>query len=84
MGVFKLRKNKKFSYTPRFYKANEDGSSPFEIKHKFDDQRKTIGSNGLKSKFTNALDELKRKSNFKLIGTKHFKIQINYSRSCPL
>jgi len=59
MGVFKLRKNKKFSYTPRFYKANDDGSSPFEIKHKFDDQRKTIGSSGLKSKFTNALDELK-------------------------
>lgn len=61
MGIFKLRKNKKFSYTPRFYKANEDGSSPFEIKHKFDDYRKTVGSTGLKGKFTNAFEELKDK-----------------------
>jgi hypothetical protein len=63
MGIFKLRKNKKYNYTPRYYKSNEDGSSPFEIKHKFDDQRKTIGSNGLKSKFTNVLDELKEEPN---------------------
>ena len=61
MGVFKLRKNKKFSYTPRYYKSNEEGNSPFEIKHKFDDQRKTIGNNGLKTKFTNVLDELREK-----------------------
>lgn len=59
MGMFKLRKNKKFSYTPRFYKSNEDGSSPFEIKHKFDDYRKTVGSAGLKTKFSNALEDLK-------------------------
>ena len=59
MGIFKLRKNKRFNYTPRYYKSNDDGSSPFEMKHKFDDYRKTIGSNGLKSKFTNAIDELK-------------------------
>jgi len=59
MGMFKLRKNKKFSYTPRYYKSNEDGQSPFEIKHKFDDYRKTINSTNLKSKFTNAFDELK-------------------------
>ena len=59
MGIFKLRKNKKFSYQPRYYKSNEDGTSPFEIKHKFDDYRKTVGSTGLKGKFTNAFDELK-------------------------
>ena len=41
------------------YKGSEEGS-PFEIKHKFDDYRKTVGSNnGLKTKFTNALDDLK-------------------------
>ena len=39
MGLFKLRKNKKFNYEPRYYKGD---SSPFEIKHKFDDQRVTI------------------------------------------
>jgi hypothetical protein len=59
MGIFKTRKNKRFSYQPRYYKPNEEGANPFEIKHKFDDYRKTVGSAGLKTKFTNAIDELK-------------------------
>jgi hypothetical protein len=59
MAIFKTRKNKKFSYTPRHYKANGEGS-PFEIKHKFEDYRKTVGpTGGLKSKFVTAWDELK-------------------------
>ena len=59
MGLLKLRKNKKFSYTPRYFDDKGEGS-PFEIKHKFDDYRKTVGSNnGLKTKFTNAIDDLK-------------------------
>ena len=40
MGLFKLRKNKKFSYTPRHFDDKGEGN-PFEIKHKFDDFRKT-------------------------------------------
>jgi len=59
MGIFKTRKNKRFSYQPRYFKSNEEGNSPYEIKHKFDDYRKTVGSSGLKTKFTNAIDELK-------------------------
>ena len=59
MGFIKLRKNKNFSYTPRHFDDKGEGS-PFEIKHRFDDYRKTIGNNnGLKTKFNNALDELK-------------------------
>ncbi|HEY5687186.1 MAG TPA: riboflavin synthase subunit beta [Yeosuana sp.] len=59
MGLFKLRKNKKFSYTPRHFDDKGEGN-PFEIKHKFDDFRKTVGSNsGLKTKIINALDDLK-------------------------
>ncbi|MCF8274472.1 MAG: riboflavin synthase subunit beta [Flavobacteriaceae bacterium] len=59
MGIFKLRKNKKFSYTPRHFDDKGEGN-PFEIKHKFDDFRKTVGSNnGLKTKINNALDDLK-------------------------
>ncbi|WP_100615657.1 riboflavin synthase subunit beta [Confluentibacter citreus] len=59
MGLLKLRKNKKFSYTPRYFDDKGEGS-PFEIKHKFDDYRKTVGSNnGLKTKFTNAIDDFK-------------------------
>jgi hypothetical protein len=63
MGVFKLRKNKKFSYVPRHYEGNGEGS-PFEMKHKFDDYRKTIGdSGGIKGKVTRALSELKEEQN---------------------
>ena len=38
MGLFKLRKNKKFNYESRYYKGS---GSPFEIKHKFEDERVT-------------------------------------------
>lgn len=59
MGILKLRKNKKFSYTPRYYDDKGEGN-PFEIKHKFDDFRKTVGPNtGLKTKIVNAFAELK-------------------------
>lgn len=60
MGIFKLRKNKKFGYTPRYYNNGGEGS-PFEIKHKFDDYRKTVGSaGGVKTRFNNAMDDLKQ------------------------
>ena len=58
MGLFKIRKNKKFNYEPRCYKG---GSSPFEIKHKFDDQRVTIKKTNLKETFNNAIDDLKNR-----------------------
>ena len=55
--MFKLRRNKKFEYTPRYYKGE---GSPYEIKHKFDEHRQTVGSNkGLKTKFVNAIDDYK-------------------------
>jgi len=60
MGIFKLRKNKKFSYIPRHYDDKGEGS-PFEIKHKFDEYRTTIGSYSLKAKLNNALADLKGK-----------------------
>ncbi len=56
MGLFKQRKNKKFNYEPRYYKG---GSSPFEIKHKFDDQRVTVQKTSLKGTFNNAIHDLK-------------------------
>ncbi|MGY0392882.1 riboflavin synthase subunit beta [Bizionia sp. KMM 8389] len=60
MGVFNTRKNKRYSYTPRHYKGE---GSPYEIKHKFDDFRSTVGSNnGLKSKINSAWDDYKNNS----------------------
>ncbi len=58
MGIFKTRQNKKFNYTPRYFDDKGEGN-PYEIKHKFDEYRTTIGKQGLKAKFNNALAELK-------------------------
>ncbi|GAB1855774.1 hypothetical protein MHTCC0001_06080 [Flavobacteriaceae bacterium MHTCC 0001] len=61
MGILKIRKNKKFSYTPRYYKGE---NNPFEIKHKFDEHRTTVGNNrGLKAKFVNAINDYKTNEN---------------------
>ncbi|MDX1277954.1 riboflavin synthase subunit beta [Oceanihabitans sediminis] len=57
MGIFKTRKNKKFGYEPRFYKGE---GNPYEIKHKFDDHRQTVGNQGgLKAKLVSALNDYK-------------------------
>ncbi|MDD7886712.1 riboflavin synthase subunit beta [Flavivirga sp. 57AJ16] len=59
MGILKLRKNKKFSYTPRYF-DDKGAGNPFEIKHKFDEHRVTVGNDkGLKAKFNNAIDDFK-------------------------
>lgn len=59
MGIFKTRKNKTYSYTPRHWDDKGQGS-PYKIKHKFDEFRKATGNpGGLKSKFNNAMDDLK-------------------------
>ncbi len=66
MGIFKKRKNKKFNYTPRYYKHDGDGS-PFSINHKFEEHRKTVNPpTGLKGKFTSAFNELKDKKDKKV------------------
>lgn len=56
MGIFKSRTNKKFNYTPRYF---EGEGNPYEIKHKFDDFRKTVDKTSLKGKFENAIDDYK-------------------------
>ncbi len=61
MGKFsKLRKNKKFNYTPRYFDDKGEGS-PFKIEHKLDKYRPTMdGRRGIKGKFGRAMDDLKR------------------------
>lgn len=57
MGIIK-RTNKKYSYEPRYYNSDKEGS-PFKIEGRFDEHRKTLNYNGgLKKKFTTAWDEL--------------------------
>jgi len=53
----KLRKNKSFDYSPRYYKGE---GNPYKIEHKLDKFRSTAHTNrGLKNKFTSAMDDLK-------------------------
>ena len=62
MGLLKTRKNKKFGYSPRYYNLDKDGS-PFQMEHKFDKFRKTVGSEGgWKTKFGKAFQDLKEGS----------------------
>ena len=62
MGVLGKRKNKKFSYKPRHFEHDGDGS-PFAIEHKFDKFRSTVGDNkSLKGKFITAWGELRATS----------------------
>ncbi|SDB46392.1 hypothetical protein SAMN03097699_1504 [Flavobacteriaceae bacterium MAR_2010_188] len=57
MGILKTRKNKKYSYTPRYYKGE---GNPFEIKNRFDEHRVTSGSmGGFKTKLNNAVGDYK-------------------------
>ncbi|OUS00055.1 riboflavin synthase subunit beta [Flavobacteriales bacterium 33_180_T64] len=57
MGILNTRKNKRYSYQPRYYKGE---GSPYELKHKFDEFRVTVSSNkGLKTKLNNAIEDYK-------------------------
>jgi hypothetical protein len=49
------RTNKKFEYKPRYYKGE---GNPYEIKHKFDEFRKTVGKKNIKEKFSDAVEDL--------------------------
>ncbi|CAM1349749.1 riboflavin synthase subunit beta [Tenacibaculum crassostreae] len=56
MGFIR-RENKKFDYKPRYYQGE---GNPYEVKHKFDEYRTTVGKRkNLKGKFNAALDDLK-------------------------
>ena len=62
MGLLKTRKNKKYGYEPRYYNNDKEGS-PFEMDHKFDKFRKTVGdSGGMKAKFGRAMQDFKEGS----------------------
>lgn len=65
MGIFNTRKNKKYSYSPRYWDDNGEGS-PYKIGHKFDEYRTTVGKSGnLKDKFKTAWAELRQSSDRK-------------------
>ena len=64
MGLFKLKKNKRYNYTGRFSEDSTfsvKSTNPKKIKSKFDDFRTTIGNdNGFRNKFRNAINDYKK------------------------
>ncbi len=65
MGIISKRKNKKFSYKPRHFEFDGEGS-PYTMGHKFDHYRTTVGDNkGLKGKFKTAWADLRQASDKK-------------------
>jgi len=69
MGRFtKLRRNKKYNYSPRYFDDKGEGS-PYKIEHKLDRFRSTAQpTRGLKGKLNNAMSDLRRGAdrNYKL------------------
>ncbi len=61
MGLLSRRKNKRYDYEPR-YMPLDDGERPFEIKHRFDEHRTTVGKTSLRGKLVNALNDYKQGS----------------------
>lgn len=56
-NFLKLRKNRTYDYTPRYYKGE---GNPYKIEHKLDKYRSTANTQrGLKNKFSSAFDDLK-------------------------
>ncbi|WP_297792513.1 riboflavin synthase subunit beta [uncultured Eudoraea sp.] len=60
MGKFsKLRKNRKYKYTPRYYDDKGEGN-PYKIQPKLDKFRTTVDApRGLKGKFSNAMADMR-------------------------
>ena len=66
MGLFKLRKNKRYSYSARFsdqHSSSVKSTVPRKIKPKFEDFRSTVGNdNSFRKKFRNAISDFKKGS----------------------
>ena len=61
MGIFKLRKNKRYDHSGRFSEEKSyvgTHAKPRKIKSKFDEYRSTVGdSNSFRKKFRNAIED---------------------------
>ena len=66
MGLFKLKKNKRYSYSRRFSEqlsSNAKSTVSKKIKPKFEDFRTTVGhNNSFRQKFRNAINDFKKGS----------------------
>ncbi|MGI9550498.1 MAG: riboflavin synthase subunit beta [Aurantibacter sp.] len=66
----RLRRNKSFDYSPRYYDDKGRGS-PYKLENRFDKYRTTANvSRGLRSKFGNAVEDMRRE------GDKNLKLRL--------
>ena len=66
-NFLKLRKNKTYNYSPRYYKGE---GNPYKIEHKLDKFRTTAHTQrGIKNKISSAVDDLKNE------GDKNIKLR---------
>ena len=66
MGLFKLRKNKRYSYSGRFsgqHLSNDKSTARRKIKPKFEEFRTTVGhNNSFRKKLRNSINDFKKRS----------------------
>lgn len=66
MGLFKLRKNKRYNHSGRFSEEKSyvgTHAKPRKIKSQFDEYRTTVGdSNSFRKKFRNAVEDYKKET----------------------
>ena len=66
MGLFKLRKNKRYNHSGRVSEEKSyvgTHAKPRKIKSQFDEYRSTVGdSNSIRKKFRNAVEDYKKET----------------------
>ena len=61
-NLFKLRKNRRYNYTPRYYKGKGDGNL-YEFDSKFSKYRDTYNSNDIGQQWKNARMQMRTRKN---------------------
>lgn len=61
-SLFKLRKNRRYNYTPRYYKGKEDRNL-YEFDSKFSKYRDTFNSNDLGQQWKEARMQMRTRKN---------------------
>ncbi|MDA8948454.1 hypothetical protein N9H57_04880 [Flavobacteriaceae bacterium] len=61
-SLFKLRKNRRYNYTPRYYKGKEDGNL-YEFDSKFSKYRDTYNANDMGQQWKEARVQMRTRKN---------------------
>ncbi|MDC3133023.1 hypothetical protein OA501_02290 [Flavobacteriaceae bacterium] len=62
VNLFKLRKNRRYNYTPRYYKGKEEGNI-YEFESKFTKARETYNKNDFGQQWKDARLQMRNRKN---------------------